>query len=74
MDKVLSCGIEVSAGELVVAWEEEKRDVRVRRFANTAAGHQALLRTLTRGGKRVRVVMEATRLYGLDLALVLSEQ
>lgn len=74
MDKVLSCGIEVSAGELMVAWEEEKRDVRVRRFANTAAGHQALLHTLTRGGKRVRVVMEATGLYGLDVALVLSEQ
>ena len=27
MDKVLSCGIEVSARELVVAWAEEKQGV-----------------------------------------------
>lgn len=72
MDKWEACGIEVSAGELVVALEE--KGGRLRRFANTAAGHRALLRTLTRGGKRVRVVMEATGLYGLDIALALSGQ
>jgi transposase len=33
-----------------------------------------LLHTLTRGGKRVRVCMEATGLYGLDVALALSAQ
>ena len=43
-------------------------------FANTAAGHKALLRALTRKGRRVRVVLEATGLYGLDLALALSAQ
>jgi transposase len=74
MDKLERCGIEVSARELLVATEGEKGEARLRRFANTAVGHQALLRTLTRGGKRVRVVMEATGLYGLDLALALEQQ
>src|SRR5438552_18707714 len=69
-----ACGIEVSAAELVVAWGGEKKEVREQRFANTAAGHKMLLRALTRGGKRVRAVMEATGLYGLDVALVLREE
>lgn len=73
MDKTEACGIEVSAGELVVVWNGKKGE-RLGRFANTATGHRSLVRTLTRGGKRVRVCMEATGLYGLDLALVLSEQ
>jgi len=48
--------------------------VQLTRFANTAAGHRQLLRALTRGGQRVRVVLEATGLYALDLALLLSAQ
>jgi transposase len=51
---------------------EGKKGV-VRSFANTPAGHRELIQTLTRGGKRVRVVMEATGLYGLDVAIALSE-
>ena len=74
MDKVEACGIEVSATELVVAWEGSKGGTSLRRFANTATGQRALLRALTRGGKRVRVVLEATGLYGLDVALALSAQ
>lgn len=73
MDKIEACGIEVSAAELVVVWSGTRGE-RLRRFANTAAGHRSLLHALTRGGKRVRACMEATGLYGLDLALVLSEQ
>jgi transposase len=72
MDKIEACGIEVSARELVVALEGKKGGLR--RFANTPAGHQVLVRTLTRGGKRVRVCLEATGLYGLDVALALSAQ
>ena len=74
MDKMESVGIEVSARELVVAMQGAKGAVRLRRFANTSMGHKALLHTLRRGGKRVRVVLEATGLYGLDAALALSEQ
>src|SRR5579864_7844509 len=71
MDKWMACGVEVSARELVVAVEGEGR---VQRFANTEAGHRQLLSTLTRGGRRVRVVMEATGLYGFDVALALEGQ
>ena len=74
MDKMGVCGMEVSAQELVVAMSGKKGEVMLQRFANTAAGHRALLSTLTRGGKRVRVCMEATGIYGLDVALLLSAQ
>lgn len=73
MDNIEACGVEVSARELVVA-RKGKPGLRVTRFANTAAGHGGLLRTLTRGGQRVSVVLEATGLYALDLALLLSAQ
>src|SRR5213080_3045719 len=74
MDDTEACGMEVSAAEVVVAGGGEKKEGREQRFANTAAGHKMLLRALTRGGKRGRAVMEATGLYGLDVALVLSEE
>jgi transposase len=68
------CGIEVSAKELVVAISGPQGEALLQRFANTAAGHRQLLGTLTRGGRRVRVCMEATGMYGLDVALLLSAQ
>jgi transposase len=72
MDKIEACGIEVSAQELVVAMSGKGPEAVLRRFANTAVGHRQLLHALTRGGKRVRACMEATGLYGLDVALLLS--
>jgi transposase len=74
MDKIEACGMEVSAQELVIALSGKKGEAVLLRFANTAVGHGQLLRTLTRGGKRVRVCMEATGMYGLDVALLLSAQ
>lgn len=74
MDKIEACGIEVSAQELVVAMSGKTQEAVLRRFANTAAGHRQLLQALTRGGKRVRACMEATGVYGLDVALLLSAQ
>lgn len=71
MDNGQFCGVEVSARELVVARFAKNR-VELKHFANTPAGHGGLLRTLTRGGQRVRVVLEATGLYALDVALTLS--
>lgn len=65
------CGIEVSHLTLVVALRCGDRDESPRQFPNTAEGHQALLRCLTRAGRPVRVAMESTGLYGLDLALCL---
>ena len=71
MDNIEACGVEVSARELVVA-RKGRAGAQLTTFANTAAGHRQLLRTLTRGGQRVRVVLEATGLYALDLTLLLS--
>jgi transposase len=66
------CGIEVSARTLVVERRRPGQPDAVREFANTAAGHQALLRWLEGAGRAVRVCLEATGLYGLDLALALE--
>jgi transposase len=74
MEKIEACGMEVSARELVIALLGKKGTAVLLRFANTAAGHGQLLRALTSGGKRVRVCMEATGMYGLDVALRLSAQ
>ena len=67
------CGIEVSARTLLVALGAEGRAASLREFPNTPPGHQALLRFLERSGPRVRVAMESTGLYGLDLALGLHQ-
>jgi len=71
-NQIEACGIEVSAKELVVALSGKKAEAVLRRFANTPIGHRQLLHTLTRGGRRVRACMEATGVYGLDVALLLS--
>lgn len=67
------CGIEVSQHTLVVALRVGDRDEPLREFPNTAAGHQAVLRFLERSGRSVRVALESTGLYGLDLALTLHQ-
>jgi transposase len=74
MDKREACGIEVSAQELVEALTGKKGEAELQRFANTAAGHGQLPHTLIRGGKRARVCLEATGMYGLDVALLLSAE
>ena len=67
------CGIEVSAQTLVVARGAAERSAACREFPNTPAGHQAVLRFLDRSGQPLRVAMESTGLYGLDLALTLHQ-
>jgi len=67
----LSCGIDVSAAQLVVALEGEAGSWRQRSFPNRTSGHQALIRWLQKTGERVRVCLEATGRYSLDLALAL---
>jgi len=64
----LPCGIEVSASTLLVA----RGSHALRSFPNTAAGHQGVLRFLEQAGGPVRVCLEATGRYGLDLALTLD--
>lgn len=67
-----SCGIEVSAKELLVCLRREEKVLPVRRFANTPAGHRDLAKFVQHKGRAVHVCMEATGTYGLDLALLLS--
>jgi transposase len=74
MDKFDACGIEVSAKELVVALSRDGRAERLRSFPNTAEGHDAIVRFLANGSRRVRVALESTGLYGLDLAYALHRQ
>ena len=67
------CGIEVSHLTLVVALRGHDHDEPLREFPNTRAGHQAVLRFLERRARPVRVALESTGLYGLDLALTLHQ-
>jgi transposase len=67
------CGIEVSRHTLVVALRAGDHDEPPREFPNTPQGHQALLRFLEHAAGPVRVALESTGLYGLDLALTLHQ-
>jgi transposase len=66
------CGIDVSAETLSVAVIEPDRPLQRREFANSASGHTALLRWLGKWKAAVRVSLEATGIYSLDLALALD--
>jgi len=66
-----SSGIEVSRSLLVVALRRQERDEPRREFPNPCQGHPSLLRYWERSARPVRVCMESTGLYGLDLALTL---
>lgn len=67
--KVFAVGIDVSAKELHVA-VEGLDEVLV--FPNTAEGHVKLAKRITKGGRHARVVLEATGMYHLDVALQLA--
>ena len=67
----LCCGIDVSAAQLVLALQKEGEAYLQHSFPNRASGHQALILWLQKTGSRVRVCVEATGLYSLDLALAL---
>jgi transposase len=72
MSNLDSCGIEVSAKELLVRLRRQGELEPLRNFTNTAEGREMLVRYLRRAGGGVRVCLESTGLYGLDLALALS--
>jgi transposase len=66
------CGIDVSAASVVVALLEADGRLAQRDFPNTASGHEALLVWLKKRNSQVRVSLEATGIYSLDLALALD--
>lgn len=72
MEKRDFSGIEVGAKELVVSLEREGQRAALKTFDNSPQGHQAVLRHLRRAGRTIRVCLESTGVYGLDLALALA--
>ena len=63
-------GIDVSARWVDVSRARE-REITTGRFANDPPGHRQLVRWVSKGAGAVRVVLEATGTYSLDLALAL---
>jgi len=72
MRKPVLVGIDVSAQTFVVAEEVPGRTVHDAEYANTTAGHRKLCRHLTKTGRPVRVCLEASGIYHLDLAIALD--
>jgi len=66
------CGIDVSAATLAVAVIEQDQAAQQREFPNQPAGHKQLLLWLAKCQACVRVSLEATGIYSLDLALALD--
>jgi transposase len=64
----------VSAKKLDVAWRDSKRGVERQTFENESAGLGALVRHLKKRArsKVIRVVLESTGVYGIDLAVALD--
>ena len=71
MKKMLFVGIDISADELVVVVERDGESLPVTSFENDTTGHRKLIRWLTKSTRPVRVCLEATGVYGLDLSLAL---
>jgi len=70
--KQLHVGVDVSQETLDVSARHDSGEPRSGQFANTSAGHRQLITWLTKGGRSARVVLEATGVYSLDLALALD--
>jgi len=72
MKKRVWVGVDVGCRELVVAVERNGKRDGTLSFENTAEGHRKLIHFITKRGASARVVLEATGVYGLDLALALE--
>lgn len=72
--RAVFCGIDVSAATLSVAVQTDPEwKLEQRQFANSAAGHRQLIAWLRKHKGPVRVTLEATSVYGMDVALALEE-
>ena len=65
-------GIDVSAKELVVVVSVKGKAGKAKTFENTATGHQAIIRLLSKYKGEAKVCLEATGIYHFDLAVALS--
>jgi transposase len=73
LEAMLYCGIDVSKDTLSVAVWREERKFDQREFANDTVGHRSLIAWLGKFSTLMRVSLEATGVYSLDLALALNE-
>jgi transposase len=73
MNDINYAGIEVSKDELVVKMRGEYEAYSWKTYSNTTRGHKALSKYLTQSNRKARVVLEATGVYSLDLAILLSK-
>ena len=71
MKQVNQVGVDVDSQELVCAMQCGEQRAPIATFANTAAGHKKFIRWATKGGRSVRVCLEATGIYSLEFALAL---
>src|ERR1700733_14895816 len=67
-----NCGFEVSAKRLTGALQRGQQQVEQRSFPNNPIGHKALIVWLRKAKSPVRVSLEATGIYSLDLAFALN--
>lgn len=72
MTRYACVGIDISAKTAEFQIQTPEGKIRRGEIPNTPRGHQQLLRSLTRKRRQVRVCLEATGVYGLDLAVVLA--
>jgi transposase len=67
----LFCGIDVSAVSLAAAVQRESQLIEERDFPNNPSGHRLLIAWLRERKATVRVTLEATGIYSLDLSMAL---
>ncbi len=72
IQETLYCGIDVSAKSLTMAIQRVGQPVEQRSFPNNPNGHRALIVWLRKAKLPVRVSLEATGIYSLDLAFALD--
>ena len=72
MRKTADAGIDVSKDVLDVSVQWDAERLETARFDNDATGHGKLVRWLTKGRRTVRVALESTGTYSLDVALALQ--
>jgi transposase len=74
IQETMYCGIDVSAKSLTVAIQRLHQPVEQKTFPNNPNGHRALIVWLREAKSPVRVSLEATGIYSLDLRLHLMQQ
>ena len=72
IQEILYCGIDISAKTLTIAIKGVGHPVDQRSFPNNPNGHRALIVWLRKAKSPVRVSLEATGVYSLDLAFALD--